>query len=105
MTLAVFSTLDFTKNMSVHNERIILSGIEGRRYLFIQEITFLFTEVIAQLGSFSPSQHVLRVRESNPSLKRVKENILKKQVQAVWNKHGYGIQTFFCFEYFSHISA
>ena len=74
--------------MSVHNERIILSGIEGKRYLFLHDIKSFFVEVIAQLGSFSPSQHVLRVRESNPSLKRVKENIFKKQVQAVWNKHG-----------------
>jgi len=59
--------------MAVHNERVILHGIE---------------EVIAQLGSFSPSQHGPRVRESSASLKRVKEGILKKQIQAVWNKHG-----------------
>ena len=57
----------------IFNEKIILSGIE---------------ETIAQLGVFSPTQHWERVRESNSKLKRVKENVLKKQVEQVWNKHG-----------------
>ena len=110
--------------MSVHNERIILSGIEGIEFSlflscsygtcrrtaifenFSQFVDFAqslkkiarippmlvensFKEVIAQLGAFSPSQHSLRVRESNAALKRIKENVFKKQVQQVWNKHGY----------------
>ena len=57
----------------LHNERIILDGIR---------------EVIGSLGRFSVTEHWERVRTSNRTFDRIKENVFKKQVQQVWNKHG-----------------
>ena len=59
--------------MMLHNERIILDGIR---------------EVIGSLGRFSVTEHWERVRTSNRTFDRIKENVFKKQVQQVWNKHG-----------------
>ena len=59
--------------MMLHNERIILDGIR---------------EVIGALGRFSVTEHWERVRSSNRTFDRIKENVFKKQVQQVWNKHG-----------------
>ena len=59
--------------MMLHNERIILDGIR---------------EVIGSLGRFSVTEHWERVRSSNRTFDRIKENVFKKQVQQVWNKHG-----------------
>ena len=58
--------------MMLHNERIILDGIR---------------EVIGSLGRFSVTEHWERVRTSNRTFDRIKENVFKKQVQQVWNKH------------------
>jgi hypothetical protein len=53
-------------------EKEILAGIE---------------QVLDEDGKFLPDFDYSRVRDSNPKLKRVKEQPFRKQVALVWQKH------------------